>query len=52
MDENLIPGLQWNSSQEKGQSEKASNALIYLWNPQKMKPSVLIYGPKKCQLKK
>ncbi len=36
MDENLIPEeLEWHSSQGKGQSEKASAALIYLWNAQK-----------------
>jgi len=36
MDENLIPeDLQWSSSQGNGQSEKASAALIYLWNAQK-----------------
>tara|TARA_X000000950_G_scaffold283771_1_gene385377 strand:- start:12330 stop:12707 length:378 start_codon:yes stop_codon:yes gene_type:complete len=36
MDENLIPEeLKWSSSQGKGQSEKASAALIYLWNAHK-----------------
>ena len=36
MDENLIPEeLEWHSSQGKGQSDKASAALIYLWNAQK-----------------
>ena len=36
MDENLIPEeLEWHSSQGEGESEKASAALIYLWNAKK-----------------
>ena len=36
MDENLIPEeLEWHSSQGKGQSDRASAALIYLWNAKK-----------------
>ena len=36
MDENLIPEeLEWHSSEGNGQSDKASAALIYLWNAQK-----------------
>ena len=36
MDENLIPEeLEWHSSQGKEQSDKASAALIYLWNAKK-----------------
>ena len=53
MDENLIPEeLEWHSSQGSGQEEKASAALIYLWDAKKMKHLVLIYGQKKCRLKK
>ena len=36
MDENLIPEeLEWHSSQGSGQEEKASAALIYLWDAKK-----------------
>jgi gliding motility-associated protein GldC len=36
MDENLIPEeLEWHSTQGKGESVKASAALIYLWNAKK-----------------
>ncbi len=38
MDENLIPeSIQWKSSQENHKLEKASAALIYFWNAEKMK---------------
>jgi gliding motility-associated protein GldC len=51
MDENLIPeDLQWNSSQGKGQSEKASAALIYLWNPQKNETFSLDLWTKKMSI--
>lgn len=51
MDENLIPeDLQWNSSQGKGQSEKASAALIYLWNAQKNETFSLDLWTKKMSI--
>ena len=51
MDENLIPeDLQWNSSQENGQSEKASAALIYLWNAQKNETFSLDLWTKKMSI--
>tara|TARA_B100000963_G_C22537938_1_gene630744 strand:- start:266 stop:643 length:378 start_codon:yes stop_codon:yes gene_type:complete len=51
MDENLIPeDLQWNSSQGKGQSEKASAALIYLWNAQKNETFCLDLWTKKMSI--
>lgn len=51
MDENLIPeDLQWNSSQGNGQSEKASAALIYLWNAQKNETFSLDLWTKKMSI--
>ena len=51
MDENLIPeDIQWNSSQGKGQSEKASAALIYLWNAQKNETFSLDLWTKKMSI--
>ena len=51
MDENLIPeDLQWNSSQGKGQSEKASAALINLWNAQKNETFSLDLWTKKMSI--
>jgi gliding motility-associated protein GldC len=51
MDENLIPeDLQWNSSQGKGESEKASAALIYLWNAQKKETFSLDLWTKKMSI--
>ena len=36
MDDNLVPEtIEWNSSQENKNSEKASAALIYFWNAEK-----------------
>lgn len=51
MDENLIPeDLHWNSSQGNGQSEKASAALIYLWNAQKNETFSLDLWTKKMSI--
>ncbi|MBH19435.1 MAG: gliding motility protein GldC [Crocinitomicaceae bacterium] len=51
MDENLIPeDLQWNSSKGNGQSEKASAALIYLWNAQKNETFSLDLWTKKMSI--
>ena len=51
MDENLIPeDLEWNSSQGKGESEKASAALIYLWNAKKNETFSLDLWTKKMSI--
>lgn len=53
MDENLIPEeLEWHSSQGKDKVKRLLLRLSTCGMPKKMKLLVLIYGQKKCPLKK